>query len=62
MTQCGGCEDGTVGASVLKYQRSGRRILISVGGANADAANMDPELGTGLAVAIWNMYVEGNAG
>ena len=59
LTQCGGCGEGTVGASVLKYQESGRRILISVGGANADATNMDPDKGTSLADAIWQMYLGG---
>ena len=60
ITQCGGCGEGTVGASVLKYQESGRRILISVGGANAAADDMDPQKGIALADSLWNSYLGGN--
>ena len=59
LTQCGGCGDGTVGEQILSYQRKGRRVLLSVGGANADATNMNAVKGVALADSLWNMYLGG---
>ena len=60
LTNCGGCGKNTVGDNVLAYQEKGKRILISIGGANADATNMNPTKGIALADAIWNMYLGGS--
>ncbi len=56
---CGGEGEGTVGSAVLNYQASGGRVLLSVGGANANSNDMNPAKGTALAHAIWNMYLGG---
>ena len=59
LINCGGCGEGTVGDAVLDYQKRGKRVIISVGGQNADATNMDPDKGRALADAIWNLYLGG---
>jgi chitinase len=56
---CGGEQEGTVGKSVLNYQQKGGKVLLSVGGANADATDMDPEKGLALADTLWHMYLGG---
>ena len=48
LINCGGCGEGTVGDAVLDYQKRGKRVIISVGGQNADATNMDPDKGRAL--------------
>lgn len=59
LTQCGGEGEGTVGSSVLAYQQTGKRVLLSVGGANSHAENMSPSKGPALAQALWHMYLGG---
>jgi hypothetical protein len=61
LTPCmgGSDQEGAVAPDVLDYQRRGGRVIISVGGANSNAAHMTPQMGVAFAHAIWNMYLGG---
>ena len=59
LAQCRGGGEGTVGDAVLRYQESGGRVLVSVGGARSNAVEIGPETGRALARALWNMFLGG---
>lgn len=56
---CGGVGEGTVGSAVLSFQQRGKRLLLSIGGQNSHADEMDTAKGVALAHALWNMYLGG---
>ena len=50
----------TVGEQILKAQKKGQKILLSVGGANSvDVKTMTPQKGIDLARAVWEVYMGG---
>jgi len=59
IAHCGGGGEGTVGSAVLAYQQRGKRLLLSIGGANSQADNMDAAKGPAFARALWSMYLGG---
>jgi len=53
--------NGDVADKVLAYQAAGGKIIISVGGANSDCTDMNPQKGNELAENFWDMYMGGDA-
>merc|ERR1719183_2181135 len=53
--------DGSAEDEILRAQASGQRIILSVGGQNANSNDMNPEKGRDLAHALWEMFLGGTA-